>query len=96
MSEELKTAFREIADKANAMRSARSSAEQTLKRVASNIVGRRVEHGLGNLKGLYEITDVDLEFDGEVTAHGHKVTAGDKLGSQRWDLGRISLGRLGL
>lgn len=85
-----------IAENAAAMERHRAAAEAILEGATKLIVGKRVEYGLGNLKGIYEITDVDLAYDGGIRAHARKVTSTGKLGSQRWDIGRITAGRLGL
>lgn len=85
-----------IAENAAAMERHRAAAESILDGITKDLVGRRVEYGLGNLKGQYEITDVDLAYDGEIRARGRKVTTAGRLGSQRWDIGRITAKRLGL
>lgn len=94
---DLKAAFQRIQNKASEVSLARATAEAILKSVEKQLIGRRFDAGRsGNLKGEYEITDVDLSWDGSVNAHGRKVTSNGRLGSQRWDLGLIYPGRLGI
>lgn len=94
---DLKDAFQRIQNEASKIALAGATAEAILRSVTDQLVGRRIDsHRIGNLKGVYEITDVDIRFDGEVHAHGRKVTSSGKLGSQRWELGQIYPGRLGL
>lgn len=94
---DLKKAFQHIQNEASNIAVATATAEATLDSIRPQLVGRRFEPSkLGNLKGIYEITDVDLHYDGEVHAHGRKVTSTGKLGSQRWDLGQIYPGNLRL
>lgn len=95
---DLKDAFQRIQNEASKIAVASATAEAILKSVERQIVGRRIHQNLPsrNLKGEYQITDVDISYNGEVRAHGRKVTSNGQLGNQRWDLGCIYPGRLGL
>lgn len=97
VKQDLKAAFQQIRELAAVASKADAAAKATLKSIEDQLIGRKVDSfRTGNLKGKYQITDVDLGWDGVVRAHGRKVTTGGKLGNQRWEIGAVHPGRLGL
>lgn len=90
-------AFQRIQDEATKIAVATATAEAILASIKHVLIGCRFEPiKLGRLKGVYQIAYVELHYQGEVHAHGRKVLASGKLGSQMWDLGQIDPRRLGL
>lgn len=85
-----------IAENGAAMERHRAAAESILKSIEKQIIGRIIFARLGKQKGDYKITNIDLSYDGEITAHGIKVLSTGGFGSQRWDLGTVDARRLGL
>lgn len=93
----IRGAFHRIQNEATKIELATFAAWAILKSIEHVLIGHRFEPTkLGNLKGIYQITDVSLSDDCQVCARGRKVLANNKLGSQSWDLGIIHPGRLGL
>jgi hypothetical protein len=94
---DLNVAFQQIRAHAVVAARAEADAKRVLESIKDQLIGRRVDSfRTGNLKGKYQITDVEIGWDGSVRAHGLKVTTGGKLGNQRWEIGTIQPRRLGL
>lgn len=93
MINSLKAKLVTIAEQSAAMVGARKTAERTLKSAEPWLIGKRFEpYKSGNLKGVYEITDVDIgTYEGTIRAWGRKVLTNGKLGDRRWELGTIGL-----
>lgn len=86
--------IRQVTEQTLIMVAAREKAERILEREKRLFIGKKYEpFKSGNLAGLYEITDVDINaYDGAIIGHGRKITHSG-LGNQRWDLGRLHLSR---
>lgn len=69
-------------------------AENLLKQIEPQLIGRRVISGGGRLRGEYEICSVRMVYQAVVHARGYKIGANSKLGRQAWDLGQIRFARL--
>lgn len=89
----LAAALDRVAIAAVDMNRARRRAEVELQTVRRFAIGRKIFCNMlaRQKKGDYKITDVDIDFEGTIRAHGIKILANGKLGSQRWDIGRVDL-----
>lgn len=88
----LAAALDRVAIAAVDMNRARRRAEVELQTVRRLAIGRKIFcNMLARQKGDYKITDIDIDFEGTIRAHGIKILANGKLGSQRWDIGRVDL-----